>query len=577
MRFVTKRFSLFDRLIGLIETKKTSDRFLLRGLFFLAIFSGLFAIYNYSQDQASPSPARGGVLTEGIVGIPRFVNPVLATTRADLDATALIYSGLLRINPDGELVPDLAESITTSEDGKVYTIIMRKDRTFHDGTPITARDVAYTYGLIQNPDLKSPLRGNWSDVSLEEVSEYELRVSLTDAYSPFNENFTVGIIPRHIWSNMPIEQLPFSQHNTEPIGSGPFQIKDVRRDASGLISGYSLIPFNSGRTPNLAGIELQFFQNENTLIKSFEAGDITATAYLPNNQLKNLATDSYRVISEPLPRVFGIFFNQNRSTALRDKAAREALSASLNREEIIGSILFGYGVPITKPILEEAAELQSGSTTSTSSPKDIATNILKNGGWKQNDAGFWEKKIGEATETLSLTIKTANSELFNQTATIVAETWRGIGVEVQVEQYEQADLVQSVIRTRDFQGLLFGIDMNRSQDLYPFWHSSQKDDPGLNVAQYTNISVDRLLEKTRNTQDKTERQNLLSEISTSISAETPAVLLFAPSMTYVIKSDVVTTPLNELGKPADRFMNVSDWYAKTEILWPFFQNNEIVN
>lgn len=577
MRFVTKRFSLFDRLIGLIETKKTSDRFILRGLFFLVIFSGLFAVYSYSQEKASPSPARGGILEEGIVGIPRFVNPVLATTRADLDAVALLYSGLLRINPEGELVPDLAESISISEDGRVYNIVVRKDRTFHDGTPITARDVAYTYSLIQNPDLKSPLRGNWSDVTLEEINEYELKVTLTDAYSPFNENFTVGIIPRHIWSNMPIEQLPFSQHNTEPIGSGPFQIKDVRRDASGLISGYSLVPFNSGHTPNLSGIELHFFQNETTLLGAFETGDITATAYLPNSQLANVINDSYRVIAEPLPRVFGIFFNQNRSAALRDKSAREALSVAIDRELIIDNILYGHGVPITKPILEEVTELQSSSTTSTSSPKEIATNILRSGGWKQNEAGFWEKKIGEATETLSLTIKTANSELFNQTATQIAESWRNLGVEVQVEQYEQADLVQSVIRTRDFQGLLFGIDMNRSQDLYPFWHSSQKDDPGLNVSQYTNISVDRLLEKTRNTQDKAERQKLLSEISATISTETPAALIFAPSMTYVIKSDVVTTPLKELGKPADRFMNVSDWYAKTEILWPFFQNNEIVN
>jgi len=566
-----------DGLFGLIERRSPSDRLLLRGLFFLTIFSGIFFLYLLNQSHSNPTPARGGILTEGIVGIPRFINPALAITRADQDTVALVYSGLMKIDTTGTLVPDLAESIVVSEDGKTYSVVVRKDRTFHDGTPLTARDVAYTYMLVQDSDLKSPLRGNWSDVTITEVGEYELSINLAEAYSPFIENFTLGIMPRHIWSTLPIEQLPFSQYNTEPIGSGPFSIKQVQRDASGLISGYSLKPEpNNQNNPNLSGIELRFFQNENQLKTALTNKQISATVYLPTSEVAAFVTDSTQVITEPLPRIFGVFFNQNRSASLRDRAARRALSVAIDRDALVSEILNGYGVPITKPTLSSSSELESDSTLneeSVLSPIETAKNILEDGGWEQTESGFWEKKIDGTIETLSFTLKTSNSELFDKTATRIASTWRELGVEIQVEQYEQTGLVQSVIRSRDFQAVLFGLDTNRTEDLYPFWHSSQKDDPGLNIAQYTNIAVDRLLERTRNSQDPIERAQLQSEVSTAINQETPAIFLFAPSIAYVIDKTIVTTPLSSLGKPSDRFMNVSSWYAKTEVVWPIFQND----
>ena len=566
-----------DGLFGLIERRKPSDRLLLRSLFFLTIFSGIFFLYSINQENSNPTPARGGVLTEGIVGIPRFINPALAITRADQDTVALVYSGLMKIDVDGTLVPDIAESVTLSEDGKNYTIVVRKDRTFHDGTPLTARDVVYTYTLVQDSDLKSPLRGNWSDVTITEVGEYELTVNLAEAYSPFIENFTLGIMPRHIWSNLPIEQLPFSQYNTEPIGSGPFSIEEVQRDASGLISGYSLKPEpNSQNNPNLSGIELRFFQNESQLKTALTNKEISATVYLSTAEIQNFINNDTRVLTEPLPRIFGVFFNQNRSASLRDKAARQALNVAIDRDALVEEILNGYGVPITKPTLSSSSELESGGTETEEgiiSPIDQARNILIDGGWEQNEAGFWEKEIDDTVETLSFTLKTSNSDLFDKTATRLAATWRELGVEIQVEQYEQTGLVQSVIRSRDFQAVLFGLDTNRTEDLYPFWHSSQKDDPGLNISQYTNIAVDRLLEKTRNSKDSAERAQLQNEVSTAINAETPAIFLFAPSIAYVIDKTIVTTPMSTLGKPSDRFMNVSNWYAKTEVVWPIFQND----
>lgn len=573
------KYSFMDRLLHMIEGKKPSDRLILRVLLFVTIASGIYYLININNSLVITTPTKGGSLVEGIVGIPRFVNPALAITRADQDVAAIIYSGLLKIDESGKLVPDLAESITTSEDGTEYTITLKKDRYFQDGHPITASDVVFTIELIRDPDLKSPLRGNWNDVTLQEVGEYELKVVLTEAYYPFIENFTVGIMPKHIWGNLPIEQLPFSNYNTEPIGSGPFMIAKVNRDASGLISGYILKPSTAQADveANLSTVEFKFFQNESFLLEALENGEINSTVFLPSDTTAKLDSERFKIISLPLPRIFGIFINQNRSVALRDKAARSALNVAIDRKQIVDEVLGGYGVPTTKPIVTEHRALLLEDTVleeeqSTSTPFS-AEEILIRGGWKKNNNGLWEKKIDQATEILAVTIRTGNSDLFNKVANMVAEDWRKLGVEVQVEQYEQTGLVQSVIRSRDFQALLFGLDMNRLQDLYPFWHSSQKDDPGLNISQYTNVTVDRLLEKAKTTQDENEQQKILDEISEIITSETPAIFLFAPSLTYVIDKEIQNAQMTRLGRPSDRFMNITDWHARTDIVWPIFQQD----
>ncbi len=211
--------SLMDRFLHLIESTSASDRFLLRFAFFTVIATGIWFVYSFNDQHLESTPTYGGYFTEGILGTPRYVNPVLAITRADQDMVALVYSGLVKISPEGTLENDIAESINISEDGLTYNIILRQDIKFHDGKLLTAKDVSYTFRLIQDPDLKSPLRGNWTDVTIEDIGEHELNIILEEAYAPFIENFTVGVLPAHAWSSLPIEQLPFSQLNTEPIGS----------------------------------------------------------------------------------------------------------------------------------------------------------------------------------------------------------------------------------------------------------------------------------------------------------------------------------------------------------------------
>ncbi len=567
--------NLIDGFLKRIELVPTSDRFILRVLFFAVIASLVYFGLTINNDNSTLVATRGGVIREAILGTPRFVNPALAITRADQDIAALVYSGLMKLSPDGTLVPDLAESVTTSEDGLTYNIVLRRDARFHDDTPVTAKDVAFTIQLIQDPDLKSPLRGNWNDVVVEEIGEHELNIVLEEPYAPFIENFTLGIMPAHLWGELPIEQLPFSQLNTEPVGSGPFMVTEARRDATGLISSYELTAFSAAYDdPKINAFELQFYNQESDIIAALNENLADASAYISTENLAIVDTDAFVLTNEPLPRVFALFLNQNRSSALRDSAVREALSAAIDRDRLITIALQGYGVPITGPTLDSGTVLQSGDgEPSSSSTPTTAADILRAGKWEQNEVGVWEKTIDGSVVPLSVTIRTSNTPLFNAVVTAVADDWKALGVEVVTEQFEQTGLVQSVIRPRDFEALLFGIDMSRSYDLYPFWHSSQKDDPGLNIAQYTNLSVDTILETARVTEDPQARAAAQTEAAITIAGEYPAVFLFQPYTTYVTRATISLPTMQLLGRPSDRFSNTNAWHTRSDVLWPIFQDD----
>jgi len=568
-----RRPSLWARLINSIEDRLPSDRLVLRVLFFAIMIGLVMSLLAINRTYLVSTPVSGGTLIEGIIGIPRFVNPVLAVTRADQDVAALIYSGLMTIDEAGVLVPDLAESVTVSGDGKTYNILLRRDIRFHDETPLTARDVAFTIGLIQNPDLKSPVRGNWAGVTVEELGEYELNVILDEAYTPFIENFTMGIVPRHIWNDLPIEQIPFSARNTEPVGSGPFKIDKVVRNDAGLIDSYKLI--RASASVKLAGVTTIFFQNEEDLATAFLAGKITSTASLPPAIASTLTQNNrYVILSEPLPRVFAVFFNQNKSAALRDIAVREALELAIDRTGVVAQALGGYGVPIMTPVPPHVDALHSvrqAKETGTTSPLALAEQRLEKAGWNKSENGTREKRIEGTLTPLQITLRTANIPMFERTTALLAESWRNLGIVVEVEQYEQSDLVQAVIRPRDFEALLFGIDMNRSVDLYPFWHSSQRDDPGFNIAQYANREVDALLSAARTQTDSAERASSSAAAMDIIAREQPVIALYVPALTYVIKSDIALGPIDNISKPHERFMNIETWHMAEENRWPIFQ------
>ncbi len=576
----TKKQTAIDRSFAFIESLPIGDRFLLKGLMAVFVVSLMWFVISVNAATLIEIPSHGGVLREGIVGTPRFINPVLAVTSADQDLTALIYAGIMRLGPDGEIVPDIAESVSVSDDGLTYDVLLNKNVTFHDGTPLTADDVLFTVSRIQDPAVKSPLRASWEGIKTERLGDYEMQFILIQPYAPFIENLTLGILPKHIWEHATQEELPFSQYNSEPIGAGPYTVSKIKRNASGIPESYELTA-NSHyfkATPKIETLVLHFYPTEEKLVDAFTGGEVTSAGSLSKASVGALdaAHVPFSLHTTPLPRTFTLFFNQNELPLFRDIAVRKALERVVDRDMIIQEVLGSYGEPITSPIPPGfKIDLPPMATSSSVATLDEARELLRNGGWKINQGtGTWEKVNDGKTTTLEFSIATANTPVFEKTAQLLKAQWRALGVHVTIKQFEQSDLVQTVIRPRQYEALLFGTVVGRELDFFSFWHSSQRNDPGLNVALYTNLTTDALLASARAGSTFEERKVLYQKFSDEIKKEVPAIFLYVPSYTYVTTPSLQNVSLKGLARGSERFANVSDWHIEKDSVWPFWSNSK---
>lgn len=514
-------------------------------------------------------PSRGGSYSEGIVGSPRFVNPILAVSETDRDIVALVYSGLMKMNPDGSFSPDLAERYSLSEDMREYTFTIRDDARFHDGSKVTAEDVVFTVRSALNPDIKSPRRADWEGVDVVAIDERTVTFTLQEPYALFLENTTIGILPKKLWGGISSEEFPFTTLNTNPVGSGPYDVVSVRENNSGIPVEFSLRAFTSGvRVPYIENITLRFYTDEDAVLAAFSKGEVRAASSVhPGTAVKDA------IVHEAVfGRIFGVFLNQNQNKIFADASVRQALDMAIDKEEIIDTVLNGYGSVIQGPL--PPLSLSSKTATSTENRIDGARAVLEKSGWKQGEDGIFEKTTGvrnkKETTRLTFSLVTSNNPELKQAAELVAEQWKELGVEVTLKFFEQNDLTIEVIRPRKYDALLFGEVVGRNPDLFAFWHSSQKNDPGLNVALYANTAVDSLLEKARTEHDPKERREKLEQASDEVSAEFGAIFLYAPHFVYVAPRDVSGVTFGTVAVPSDRFDTIDQWYLSTERVWPIF-------
>jgi peptide/nickel transport system substrate-binding protein len=571
-RFAIPKEQLLSKAVRQFTLAEKAVFYFFVGVF---VFCALSLLYKINRAFLVEVPVRGGSLTEGVVGNPRFINPVLAFSEADKNLTSLVYSGLVRINKDGVMVNDLAEKIDVSPDGTTYTIHLRPDAIFHDGEPVTSEDVEFTITKIEDFALKSPHYANWNGVAVEKIDPLTVKLTLRAPYAPFMDNLTLGILPKHIWKNVSDEEFSFSQFNTLPIGSGPYEIDTVERNSGGIPDYYDLVAFEkaSENIPYIEHLIFKFYPNQTELLNAFDGGDIRSISGFSPEDAEALASSNSQIVSASLPRVFGVFFNQNQSKALLDKAARRALDLAAPKEEIVEDVLHGYGTPIDGPLPPNLFSWSGNrSTTSPFEARfEVARAVLANNGWTMSSTtGYLEKKTKSGTIPLSFSISTSDAPELKAVAEKLEASWEKLGAKVEVLVFETGDLNQNVIRPRKYDALLFGEVVGRNADVYPFWHSKERNDPGLNIALYANSKVDKLLEDARKTTDSEDRENAYKLFDQEIRADVPAVFLYTPSFLYLVPQSVRSISLGKIATPQDRFLGIRDWYIETNKVWTLF-------
>ncbi len=572
-----------EKILRIIKSFSATEKVIFGILTLIALITALTLAWGVNKAFLISIPSHGGRLAEGVVGLPRSINPVLAFTDVDLDLSNLVFAGLMKYE-GGKLVPDLAESYTVSDDGLIYTFKLRDNLRFHDGIALSADDIEFTIQKIQDSIIKSPRRADWANITTKKVSDSEIQFVLKQPYAPFLSNTTIGIIPRHIWSKISPEQFIYSQYNIEPIGAGPYQLKGIERNSGGIPVHYAFTSYNRYHAdePYIAEIATYFYPSEKALIEAFNRGAVESMARISANEAARIAssTTNTEVLHTPLPRIFGVFFNQNQAPVFLQKEVRQALNTATDKKEIIAKVLSGYGIPGDSPIPNEPTLLGTfidSITSSASSTDQIvkAQQILNKAGWVMNSDGIMEKRDlkKNTTQLLEFSIATADAPDLKLAAEIVKAQWAKVGARVTVKFFDYGDLYQNVIAPRKYDALLFGETIGKDLDLYAFWHSSQRNSPGLNVAQYVNSKVDKILEEARVTTDLEDRREHYEEFEKIIQDEVPAIFLYSPEFMYVVPEKVKGLKLEYITSSSDRFYGINDWYITTDSVWKIFGND----
>jgi len=483
-----------------------------KAILYLALFILIgslitWAVYYYISS-TEKQPHIGGEYTEGMPGQPIFVNPILSqSNEVDSALSKLIYSSLMTYDKDGNLINDAAERFEISEDGKEYTFHLKQNLLWHDKTPLTTKDIAFTIKLIQDKAFKSTLRGDWQNVNVEIIDDHTIKFSIPDPYAPFLNKAIFGVLPQHVFDGVSAESFLVSEFNLKPVGSGPFVFSHFEKDEEDNIISYQLLSNKDfhGSKPFLEKLIINFYTDEQGMVDAYNKKEINGfgvLSYETTQQFENKKETS--IHSMKTPRYFGVFLNKTRSVPLAKAEIRKALQLATNREEIINQVFSQHASPVHSPLLTSFGQFQSSiNAQHFQYNTQEAEKILEEAGWTKNDDGI-RQKDGQKLEFSLITTQWPD---LVKTAELLKSQWESIGILLNVSNLEVSDIQQNFIKPREYQSILFGQEyFGNDPDPFYFWHSSGKKDPGRNIAVYDNEEVDAFLEDARKSTSLDERK-----------------------------------------------------------------------
>lgn len=508
-------------------------------------------------------PIEGGIYTEGILGGFTTSNPMYATSSVDSSVSRLLFNGLMKYNSKNELGLDLAQSIEENATSDVYTVKLKNNIYWHDGQPIDAEDVVFTYSSIQNPDSKSPLRANWQKIEIEQVDSSTVRFKLPHPLSSFPHLMTNGIVPEHILSSVPISQLRNVDFNTtKPVGSGPFKWDSIQVNGQNpqlREEQIGLRPYEDYHLgePKIDRMIIKSIHDEQNLIKQYKDQTIDAIAGL-NSIPEELVNNQVIDYNFPLNAEVMTFFKLS-NDVLADQTVRQALTRSVNRTEILK--VLGYPViPVQSPLLRAHLGF---SEDSIQLGYDIgeANRLLDEGGWVKGSDGIRQKD----NKKLAFQLYSHDNVEYSRIADVLKRQWEQIGAKVDVVLQDDTQ-IQSTIALHNYDALLYGISVGGDPDVYAYWHSTQADARSSNRLNFSELKsdvVDNALEAGRSRSDAATREVKYTPFLAEWQKLAPAIGLYQPRFLYVTRNKVYGLNEAVLNNSSDRFSNVHNWRIKT--------------
>lgn len=526
----------------------------------LALLSGVLVLIQTIHERTVVMPAYGGSFIEGNVGQAAYLNPILARENSpDKDTVVLLFAS----------VYDLAETIEHDELFRTWDIRIKEGSCWHDETIVTSDDIVFTVQTIQDANTASPLASSWQNITVERVSEREVRFKTTHSFALF-ENLLKELrpVPKKYFADLSSAHIRLSAYNLRPIGSGPFRFESIDKRADGFITSITMARNEAyeaiGKKPFIEKFTLVYFENENALIRAFNKGTIDGFGtFTPN--IGDFIELGNRAHLAKTSRYYATFLNQNAQLSLKSEYVRKALALFTDTDAIVKNVFKGYALPQSGPLPIQWYE-KNGSTQQEHKNTQGGRQLLEKDGWFFDEqTTSWNKTTEGVLKKLQYIIKIPDSLLIQYIAEEIQRQWKEQGIYTTIQKTDPREFTEKILKTRDYEIIIYGNVLMETPDLTSFWHSQERFYPGLNFSLFQDAGIDELLSRLRSLdQESSMRNEALKTISEDIISQTPAVFLASPYYIYFTRSSTLGVAIDKISTLDTRFTNISGWHAKTK-------------
>lgn len=511
-------------------------------LIIVIISLALTQAFWYQQSYSVQAFVDGGTYIEATMGRVNSLNPLFATTDSEKVLSKLMFSTLSTIDYSGHVGLGLAASITPDETGKVWTVTLKDGLKWSDGEPITLDDVIYTVNLTKDTTINTSFSSNFAGVTLERIGD-SLVFALPSAYADFDSTLNIPILPSHILADVNPSQLLEHNFSSNPVTSGAFTFNAMQNVSSegNRIVYLAANPYYYKSAPMLNSFAIHTYTSYDEIVEAVASGEVTATAELSAEYRDQLPDDL--IYDKQTALASGVFaFLNTTSNLLSNVKVRQAIQKGVDISEI-RSVL-GDEYPLDYPLI-------TTEFTETECPELPAYN--------PEAARAELADAGVTGQTLRLV--TINTGYFPELANRWKEQLEALGFAVDLTMYSPGqDFIVNIVRQRNYDILLYEVELGADLDLFAYYHSSQASATGLNLSNYANALVDDLILSARTTMSVTSRAQKYETFLNRWVQDVPAIGIYQVSLVYYYNKNVRSFSEDDrLVYATDRFVDVEYW------------------
>ncbi len=490
------------------------------------------------------------VVHVGWAGSPDTLNPGLAILTEAYTIFELVYDSMYELNLDGSFTLTLAESVVRSDDGLVYTYKIKDGIKWHDGKPLTAEDIVFTYNLYKDTPEYPYLNGYYTPYfeSIVATENNEVVLTLTEAIPNIESQLVfLYILPKHIWEG--VNKLEYE--NTEMVGSGPFKMTEyVQSEFIRLTANKE----HFATPPKVDEVIFQTFENQDALVQAIKTGQLDMITEMPDTAVESLksAENVEVVVGSPLaPGVTDIIFNQTEEEncpkdagglctghpALRDRNVRLAMAHATDKQKLIDVVLLGLGTPGLTLIPDGLGVWYNDTLKDYEFDVAKANQILDDAGYLDTD-GDKVRELPDGSRPLNFRLNWPSDSLTApRTAELLSEMWGEIGITLEMQAVDPDALTAQCCPAFDFDLMLWGWGSDPDPSALLYVYTSEAIPTGSSETGYSNTAYDELYAKQQTTLDFEARKAIVWEMQKIVHDDVVYIIPYYEEATQAFRTD----------------------------------------